>query len=118
MRSRNELAVLDRAQEIDLHFSGRYRTPAVKVIGQSNSHGNISKGSHHAAVHHSSAIAKPLAHGACDGHPVGMLADDADADQLVERHAFRKLTKFSQGQGKLIVASSISSGHKLDEPAR
>jgi hypothetical protein len=46
-------------------------------------------------VHNTSAVAKPIGHGACDGYSIGMPANYADADQLVERHVFRKLTKVS-----------------------
>ena len=98
MRSRNNLALRDRSQIIDLQVSSSAWAAAVKVTGKCDPYSGIGKSGSDAAMQYAGTVSKFIARAALNCYPVGVTPHHTHANQFIERHVLRYTSKLANGQ--------------------
>jgi hypothetical protein len=91
---RQQPALRDRAEVVDLQFDRGETAGPAKMVVERAAHGNVGKAGGDTAVHRSRAVEEFGAHTALDGEPIAMHANQFESNQVIEGVAVQEGSSF------------------------
>jgi len=81
---RQQPALRDRAEVVDLQFDGGETACPAKMVVERAAHGHVGKAGGDTAVYRSGAVEEFGAHAELDGEPIAMHANQLESNQVIE----------------------------------
>jgi hypothetical protein len=95
MRPRDDLAVRNRTQIVDLQIGRSSRPPPTEIAGQTDPNRGIRQRCGHSAMHDASDIFQVVTHRALDRHTVAVPVYHSNSKQFIERHVLGDVPQIS-----------------------